>query len=145
MILEDSFSDIQTKCWNFLISFTIENPIFGRVSLILKLPWKVKTKVQETFTCSKSTKYYSLTELSLHFSANQSKKRAYKIIETRNSSFCVILSSQFFSISVFFQTLTIKKTAGEGKEPSFIPLYHFNPLTNIQAFILRLCRWDYYH
>ena len=30
------------------------------------------------------------------------------------------------------QTLTIHRTAGEGRRPSFIPLYHFHPLTNIE-------------
>ena len=33
------------------------------------------------------------------------------------------------------QTLTIHRTAGEGRGPSFIPLYHFHPLTNIATFI----------
>ena len=33
------------------------------------------------------------------------------------------------------QTLTIRRTAGEGRGPSFIPFYHFHPLTNIQIFI----------
>ena len=41
----------------------------------------------------------------------------------------------FFSIGVFFQTLTTHRTAGEGRGPSFIPLYHFHPLTNIGTFI----------
>ena len=33
------------------------------------------------------------------------------------------------------QTLTIRRTAGEGRGPSFIPLYDFHPLANIQTFI----------
>ena len=33
------------------------------------------------------------------------------------------------------QTLTTHRTAGEGRGPSFIPLYHFHPLMNIQTFI----------
>ena len=33
------------------------------------------------------------------------------------------------------QTLTIHGTAGEGRGPSFIPLFHFHLLTNIEAFI----------
>ena len=32
-------------------------------------------------------------------------------------------------------TLTTHRTAREGRGPSFIPLYHFHPLTNIQIFI----------
>ena len=34
------------------------------------------------------------------------------------------------------QTLAIHRTAGEGRGPTFIPLYHFRPLTNIQT---RIC------
>ena len=49
----------------------------------------VKAKAQQTFTCSNSTKYYSLTKILLHFSANQRQNRACKIKETRNPSFCV--------------------------------------------------------
>lgn len=46
------------------------------------------------------------------------------------------LLSNFFSIRLFFsQTLTIYRTAGEGRAPSFIPLYHFHPLKNIQTLI----------
>ena len=42
----------------------------------------------------------------------------------------------FFFLSGFSsQTLTIHRTAGEGRGPSFIPLYHFHPLTNIDTFI----------
>ena len=43
---------------------------------------------------------------------------------------------QFFFLSGFSsQTLTIHRTEGEGRAPSFIPLYHFHPLTNIETFI----------
>ena len=42
----------------------------------------------------------------------------------------------FFFLSGFSsQTLTIHRTAGEGKGPSFIPLYHFHPPTNVETFI----------
>ena len=42
----------------------------------------------------------------------------------------------FFSYQGFLsQTLTTHRTAGEGRGPSFIPIYHFHPLTNIQTFI----------
>ena len=41
----------------------------------------------------------------------------------------------FFFLSGFsLQTLTIHRTAGERRGPSFIPLYHFHPLTNIETF-----------
>ena len=46
------------------------------------------------------------------------------------------ISHIFFFLSGFSsQTLTIHKTAGEGRGPSFIPLYHFHPLTNIETFV----------
>ena len=46
----------------------------------------------------------------------------------------------FFFFLIFLsgfssQTLTIHRTAGEGRGPSFIPLFHFHPLTNIETFI----------
>ena len=41
----------------------------------------------------------------------------------------------FFLSGFSSQTLTIHMTAGEGRGPSFIPLYHFHPLTNTEAFI----------
>ena len=42
----------------------------------------------------------------------------------------------FFFLSGFSsQILKIHRTAGEGRRPSFIPLYHFQPLTNIETFI----------
>ena len=40
------------------------------------------------------------------------------------------------------QTLAIHRTAGEVRRPPFITLYHFQPLTNIQAFVCNLhMRW----
>ena len=45
----------------------------------------------------------------------------------------------FFSYQDFLsQTLKIHRTAGEGKGPSFIPIYHFHLLTNTQTFICNL-------
>ena len=41
----------------------------------------------------------------------------------------------FFHQGFLSRTLTTHRTAGEGRGPSFIPLYHFHPLTNIQTFI----------
>ena len=41
----------------------------------------------------------------------------------------------FFLLGFSSKTLTIHRTAGEGRGSSFIPLYHFHPLTNIQTFI----------
>ena len=58
-----------------------------------------------------------------------------------------ILYSSFFFLSIFYQdflsrTLTTHRTAGERRGPSFIPHYHFRPLTNIQ---LQLYMRDDYH
>ena len=41
----------------------------------------------------------------------------------------------FFYQGFLSETLTTHRTAGEGRGPFFIPLYHFHPLTNIQTFI----------
>ena len=43
----------------------------------------------------------------------------------------------FFSVSVFFQTLTIHRTTGEGRGPSFIRLHHFPPLTTLTFHVER--------
>ena len=52
----------------------------------------------------------------------------------------------FFYQGFLSRTLTTHRTAGEGRGPSFIPLYHFHPLTNIQILQhLQLCMWDDYH
>ena len=47
----------------------------------------------------------------------------------------VYFVSFFFYQDFLSRTLTTHKTAGEGRGPFFIPLYHFHPLTNIQTFI----------
>ena len=45
-------------------------------------------------------------------------------------------TAQFFFYQGFLsQTLTIHSTAGRGSGVSFIPLYHFHTLTNIETFI----------
>ena len=40
----------------------------------------------------------------------------------------------FFYQGLLSRTLTTHRTAGEGRWPSFVPLYHFHPHTNIQTF-----------
>ena len=48
------------------------------------------------------------------------------------------LSENAFSFSYkgfLSQTLTTHRAGGEGRGPSFIPLYHLHPLMNIQTFI----------
>ena len=46
-----------------------------------------------------------------------------------------IIITDFFYQGFLSQALTIHRTAGEGRGPSFTPLYHFHPLTNIETFI----------
>ena len=46
----------------------------------------------------------------------------------------------FFYQGFLSRTLAIHRTAGEGRGPFFIPLYHFHPLTNIQTFIWNFTR-----
>ena len=43
--------------------------------------------------------------------------------------------SFFFCQGFLSRTLTTHKTAGKGRGPIFIPLYHFHSFTNIQTFI----------
>ena len=47
----------------------------------------------------------------------------------------------FFCQKFLSRKLTTHMTAGEGRGPSFIPLYHFHPLTNIQTFATLQVRW----
>ena len=51
----------------------------------------------------------------------------------------------FFYQGFLSLTLTIHRTAGEERGPSFIPLYYFHPLTNIQTFICNFAREVHYH
>ena len=46
----------------------------------------------------------------------------------------------FFYQGFLSRTLTIHRTAGEGRGPFSIPLYHFHPLTNIQTFMRNFAR-----
>ena len=61
--------------------------------------------------------------------------------DLRNLVKCMDSMVPYYSLLIFFlsgfplQTLMIHRTAGEGRVPSFIPLYHFHPLTNIEKFI----------
>ena len=48
----------------------------------------------------------------------------------------------FFYQGFLSQTLTNHRTAGKRRGPSFIPLNHFHPLTNIETII---CNFDDYH
>ena len=41
------------------------------------------------------------------------------------------LNPSFFYQGFLSRTLTTHRTAGEGRGPLFIPLYHFHPLKNI--------------
>ena len=75
----------------------------------------IPRKFQQTNTCSNSTK--DILEQGVNYSQSWQENRTMS------------LRSGFLS-----RTLTTYRTAGEGRRPSFIPLYHFHPLTNIQTF-----------
>ena len=51
----------------------------------------------------------------------------------------------FFYQGFLSQTLTIHGVAGEGRGPSFIPLYHFHPRSRTLRHFFQLCMWDDYH
>ena len=60
-----------------------------------------------------------------------------KIVSIENWS-----HNSFFYQDFLSQTLTIHRTAGEKRGPSFIPLYDLHRLMNIQTFICNFaCRW----
>ena len=46
-----------------------------------------------------------------------------------------VINIFFFYQGFLSRTLTTHRTAGEGRGPFFISLYHFHPRTNIQTFI----------
>ena len=47
----------------------------------------------------------------------------------------------FFYQGFLSRTMTTHRTAGEGREPFFIPLYQFHLLTNIQTFMCNFLRF----
>ena len=61
--------------------------------------------------------------------------------------FCFFLFCFTFFLSGHFFKGHWRLTGQQGKggDHLFIPLYHFHPLTNIQALILQLCTWVDYH
>ena len=81
----------------------------------------------------------------IEYTKNRIKNTCWYLFKIR------AFSKQNHDVSFFFyqgflsRTLPTHRTAGEGRGPSFIPLYHFHSLTNIQTFILQLCTWDAYH
>ena len=57
-----------------------------------------------------------------------------------NSVLNFVCKQCWYAVCFFYQgflsrTRKTHRTAGEGRGPFFIPLYHFHPLTNIQIFI----------
>ena len=54
----------------------------------------------------------------------------------------------FFFLSGFLsRTLTTRRIAGEGREPSFIPIHHLSllPAHEHSKIYFQLCMWDDYH
>ena len=56
-------------------------------------------------------------------------------IKTSHHNTTLSIFFSFFYQGFLSRTRTIHRTAGEGRGPFFIPLYHFHPLMNIQTFI----------
>ena len=87
---------------------------------------------------SKTIRLNSLIEI------NKSIRHEIKSIISRNESLAEYEKKKkvFFFIYQGFlsQTMTTHRTAGEGRGPFFIPLYHFHPLTNIQKFMCNFAR-----
>ena len=67
------------------------------------------------------------------------KEQEAAFLTRQNLIFSIEVGSiafNFFFLSGFSsQTLIIHRAAGEWRGPSFIPLYHFHPLANIEVFI----------
>ena len=113
---------------------------------------KYKLKPPEKLICSPALSSRLLSKdnsSSRIFSFSNSVSQLYKLIkiysESSISVSCIkmqpFLSVNRFLTFFFFyhgflsRTLTTHRTAGEGRGPSFIWLYHSHPLTNIQTFI----------
>ena len=61
---------------------------------------------------------------------------------SRNKKFTFLFLFVFFYQGFLSQTLTIHRTAVEGRGPSFIPLYHLHPLTKLRHLFATLhVRW----
>ena len=80
--------------------------------------------------------FQGLTQERILRCASIVKVRLYKSMAQQSSRQIIEIVAFFF---FFYQgflswTMTTHRTAGEGRGPSFIPLYHFHPLTNIQTF-----------
>ena len=81
--------------------------------------------------------FISFSNLLLAFSWKQFRSVTLQKMEFSMKDFFFFFYQGFLS-----KTLTIHRTAREGRGPSFIPLYHFQPLTNIQRFFATLhMRW----
>ena len=104
--------------------------------------YQQKSEVSCTFTPNKS--YFYLLNIrqsnflktydtgSVLTAFREENGRSLEIEDKVNLTLPILSIRDFFFLS---QTLTIHRTAGEGRGPYFIPLYHFQPLTNIEKFI----------
>ena len=93
-----------------------KNPVVHRTFFTIKSDWFHTCKLKDILTKQHSFNFqcFGMT------------------IQTKRQ----LVSYSFFFLSGFSsQTLTIHRTAAKGRGPSFIPLYHFHPLTNIETFI----------
>ena len=68
-------------------------------------------------------------------SASECFRRKEQIVYISFENVSALFFFFFFLSGFSSQALTIHGTAREGREPSFIPLYHFHPLSSIETFI----------
>ena len=90
--------------------------------------------IQPNVTYAKNTVIILLSSITLPNYRN--KEKMYHYWPDTNIFFFFF----FFYQGFFLQTLTTHRTAGEGRGPSFIPLYHEH-----SDIYLQLCMWDDYH
>ena len=79
-------------------------------------------------------KLHNSQGLSTHFIFESFNKEKMPLLKVKR------VKTFFFLSGFSSQTLTIHRTAGERRGPSFIPLYHCHLLTNIETFV---CNFAY--
>ena len=79
----------------------------------------------------------NITTGNLNINSLRNKTEVVGELIKKNAYMCLLLFLFYFFFYQGFlsKTLTIHRTAGEGRGPTFIPLYRFHSLTNIETFI----------
>ena len=128
-----------------IISFSNTLPSWTKVSYIIKkftnrvqLIPKLHEKVLEKDWYITGLDIINNSKIQKHELKDACKKRYIKVKSTitRYVKFCCFFYHGFLS-----QTLTIHRTAEEGRRPSFTPLYQFHADEHWNIY-LQLCMWD---